>query len=268
MTLSAPPVVALPDLHGRLDLLEGALALFPEAHVVVLGDVLDRGPAALACVRLLLELRERGRVTLLMGNHEHMALGAARAWRRFQERRDAESERRALAWWSAWMQAGGEQLRREAGGFRPERLPAELTAYLGALRPLVFVTADGAVHDQLPTGPSVLLSHASPPKVTPDFPDPFEAALWLRPSDGPFELPPGVRYSVHGHTPLRAPAQLAQQVYLDLGAYHTGRLALLPLDPAGPGEVTVLQGRGRAGRGLPMLGTPLPVRMVRLGARI
>ncbi len=87
----------------------------------------------------------------------------------------------------------------------------------------------------------------------------------MRPYDGPFDLPPGVTWSVHGHTPVREPCRLGAQVYTDLGAVVTGRLCLAALDPAGPSELTVIEGEGsaRRARALPMFGVSLPSAHVR-----
>lgn len=85
--------VVLGDLHGRRDLLEKALrdlGLIDEAghwsggirQLVLMGDVIDRGPEPLGALDLLLQLQTEaaasgGRVTCLLGNHEFMAVRAA-----------------------------------------------------------------------------------------------------------------------------------------------------------------------------------------------
>jgi serine/threonine protein phosphatase 1 len=55
---------------------------------------------------------------------------------------------------------------------------------------------------------------------------------------------------------VRHPLRLGRHVYLDLGAYDTGLLALLPLQVQLLSEVTVLMGRGNPSRTekYPMLG--------------
>lgn len=267
------PVVILPDLHGRPDLLEAALEYAerewgPEAHLLSLGDAIDRGPQSLACAGTLLALARAGRATLLMGNHERMAEEGVRWYRRFLTSRDPADERRALEGFRWWMGNGGESVRRELSGrLTLEAFPPALAEYLDALTRVVYVTGDGQVHLAVPAEPSVLVAHASPPVPHPQYPTPQSAALWLRPFEGPFALPPGVTYSVHGHTPVRAPTRLGRHVYLDLGAYQTGRLALLvlggPGDVAAPPPVTVLEGQGdpAAARRYPAFGEPLPVRL-------
>lgn len=271
------PVVVLPDLHGRADLLTEAVAhvratLGPDAHLLSLGDAIDRGPRSLECAQLLLDLQRQGRATLLIGNHERMALEGLQWFRQYAASRDLADYRRAIEGFGWWMGNGGESVRRElapGGGLTLERFPPALAEYLDALVRVVYVTADGGIHHAAPGEPSVLVAHASPPVKHPQYPSPESAALWLRPFDGPFPLPEGVTYSVHGHTPVRVPVRLGRQVYLDLGAHETGRLALLTVNVTGRPEVTVLEGRGDPGaaRRYPGFGEPFPTQTVTLTGR-
>jgi len=268
------PVVVIPDLHGRADLLGEAVTqvrdtLGPDAHFLSLGDAIDRGPQSLGCAELLLELQRGGHATLLMGNHERMAQEGLQWYRRHLTSRDMEDYRRAMEGFRWWMGNGGESVRREAGGLTLEQFPPGLAEYLDALVRVVYVTADGEIHAAPPGEPSVLVAHASPPVAHRQYPTPESAALWLRPFEGPFPLPEGVTYSVHGHTPVRVPTRLGRHVYLDLGAYETGRLALLTVNVSGRPEVTVLEGRGDPGaaRRYPTFGEPLPARPLTLTGR-
>ena len=67
-------IYAIADLHGcyeqYLELLE-LIRFRPEDHLYVLGDVIDRGNGG---IFILLDMMERENVTLLAGNHEHMAV--------------------------------------------------------------------------------------------------------------------------------------------------------------------------------------------------
>lgn len=267
LLVEAEVVYAVPDLHGRLDLLEAAVrfAQGEGAHLVVLGDVIDRGPASLRCVRRLLELEAAGRVTLLWGNHEQMAHSALAWYEAYQDSGDLGEYQAALEHFQWWLGNGGDALWREEGPFGVDRLPPELVEYLSRLRPQVFVGARG-VFAQRPDEPCVLAVHAAPPKAHPDYPDPETAALWLRPQDGPFALPPFVTWSVHGHTPLPQPLRIGSQVYTDLGAVRSGRLCLTRLDPNGPLDLRVLQDprQGRRERSYGVVGEELPYRTVLL----
>ena len=72
-------VFAIGDLQGcagQLDLLlERILALSPDAHFVFVGDLVNRGPDSLGCLRRLHGLKERARVVL--GNHDLHLLAVA-----------------------------------------------------------------------------------------------------------------------------------------------------------------------------------------------
>lgn len=78
--MSITRLVCLSDPHACFDLLRNLLEKvfrFNPAtdYLLVLGDVLDRGPDALECVLYLSDLRSKypDRVKLLMGNHEYTA---------------------------------------------------------------------------------------------------------------------------------------------------------------------------------------------------
>jgi len=70
-------ILAIGDIHGchvAFDTLLDHLAVTPSDTVVVLGDVIDRGPGTRQVIDRLLELRERCRLIFLLGNHEEMFL--------------------------------------------------------------------------------------------------------------------------------------------------------------------------------------------------
>jgi serine/threonine protein phosphatase 1 len=70
-------LLAIGDIHGchiAFDTLLEHLAITPSDTVVVLGDVIDRGPGTRQVIDRLLELRERCRLIFLLGNHEEMFL--------------------------------------------------------------------------------------------------------------------------------------------------------------------------------------------------
>lgn len=260
-------VVVIPDLHGRADLLQATLEHFPSAHFLVLGDAIDRGPRSMETVQMLLDLRAQGRATLLMGNHERMAQEGPHWYAQYTGTHDMGDYRKAMEGYQWWMRAGGDTVRKELGTLTLEKFPPLLTEYLKDLKRVVYVTADGEIHDEAPSAdrPSVLVSHAAPPVRHQQHPNPLSAALWLRPFEGPFPLPEGVVYSLHGHTPIRTPTRLGRHAYIDLGAYETGRLAVVEIgDPREVPKITVLCGSGRpeVGQRYIKFGDPIPVQPV------
>jgi len=59
------------DVHGCLDALEALLSVLPEQdHLVFCGDVVGRGPDVQQTAEQVWTLRQDGRATWLLGNHE------------------------------------------------------------------------------------------------------------------------------------------------------------------------------------------------------
>jgi serine/threonine protein phosphatase 1 len=80
-TPTRPRVLAIGDVHGCLIALDRLLELVqprPEDTVVVLGDVVDRGPDSRGVIDRLLRLRDQTKLVVLQGNHEQMMLEARR----------------------------------------------------------------------------------------------------------------------------------------------------------------------------------------------
>ena len=76
---------AIPDIHGRLDLLEQLWkklgANFPNDHVVFLGDYIDRGPHSKDVLAWLRNLQTQypENITCLLGNHDDFMLQSVAA---------------------------------------------------------------------------------------------------------------------------------------------------------------------------------------------
>lgn len=66
------------DIHGSYVQMEKALDKWnrEDEHLIVMGDLIDRGPDSLQVVRKLMELKEKlpDNVTILKGNHEEMLI--------------------------------------------------------------------------------------------------------------------------------------------------------------------------------------------------
>ncbi len=78
--LESTRVVFAGDTHGDLEATETIIRRYlkPRNKLVFLGDYVDRGPASLENINLLLEqkINNRDSLYLLMGNHEGYALGS------------------------------------------------------------------------------------------------------------------------------------------------------------------------------------------------
>lgn len=193
----------------------------PPPLLVMLGDLIDRGPDSAACLRLLADLRRDPPYdfVLLKGNHEQWLL-------RFLAD-PAEGPR--------WVRFGGSATLRSFGVEPPApeasthaweearlRLSAVLPpsgAALLAASPLHHVEGD------------YLFVHAG---VRPG--RPLEAQceadlLWIRDLFLRSKSPSSY-VVVHGHTPTRDPERLPWRIGVDTGAWRSGRLSAVRLNGA------------------------------------
>lgn len=69
------PVTFIGDVHGWCDRLERVLAQ-AEGEIVLLGDLIDRGPDAPGVLDLVIQLVAQGRAQVVLGNHEYALLRA------------------------------------------------------------------------------------------------------------------------------------------------------------------------------------------------
>jgi serine/threonine protein phosphatase 1 len=106
-------LLAIGDIHGcdiALETLLRELAPTAADTVVVLGDVVDRGPETRRCIDILLELRKSTNLIHLLGNHEEMFLDALVGGR----------------WESTWLQNGGREMLESYGGLIDDISPEHL----------------------------------------------------------------------------------------------------------------------------------------------
>jgi serine/threonine protein phosphatase 1 len=71
-------ILAIGDIHGcntALDVLLGQLQIQSDDTVVLLGDVVDRGPGTHLVIERLLELQQQCVLHFVRGNHEEMLFG-------------------------------------------------------------------------------------------------------------------------------------------------------------------------------------------------
>ena len=84
-TAEGERIYAIGDVHGRYDLFraiidkilshwESGPQTFQTIRIILLGDIIDRGPQSAECLILAHELVKHSKVTLLLGNHEDLLL--------------------------------------------------------------------------------------------------------------------------------------------------------------------------------------------------
>lgn len=198
---------AVPDLHGRFDLFERAIAAIlvhakgAAASVVTLGDHVDRGPASRQLIECLMQWEHSTlRLISLKGNHEAMMWQACNGL--------LEPER--------WFAAGGDATLGSYGADLDYLRRAIPDAHLAWLKDLPLVHVDQ----------HRVFAHAGVDQLLPLDRQNEETVLWKR-------YPPrskkghGRRHLVHGHDgTLSAPVVTAGKSNLDGLAWKTGRLVV------------------------------------------
>jgi calcineurin-like phosphoesterase family protein len=222
--LAAPErIYAIGDIHGRLDLLERAIAAIhrdvanngPAALTVTVGDYIDRGPQSAAVIDCLIDLKaEHGdKVVTLMGNHEAMALAAIDGSGPVQ----------------LWLAQGGLATLESYRLAEPRELPCAHVDWLRAL-PLS--------HDD---GRRFFVHAGVNPGAPLDAQDDIDL-LWIR---EPFLSHRGDygRLIVHGHTPLPdgVPDLRGNRLNIDTGAVYGGPLTAAVFDDAQTEPIGFLQ---------------------------
>jgi serine/threonine protein phosphatase 1 len=212
----------IPDIHGRYDLLDEALASVAarpcgEAGVIVtIGDYVDKGPDSKAVVDRLLSGVDAGwSLIALKGNHDALMVEALRDPSKM----------------AAWLAKGGDAALASYGG-DPAAVPPSHIAWLDQLR-LMHVDAH-RLYVHAGVDPAIPLDRQSEATL-----------LWNRYPKG-FPDGYGDLHVVHGHDnypdgPLLYPGRSN----LDTLAWRTGRLTVGVFDdrkPGGPVDLIVVRG--------------------------
>ena len=208
------PFHAIGDVHGRLDLLSPLLRRIArrgaDDPIVILGDMIDRGPDSAGVLRMLYHWRHQNLVCLA-GNHEAMMLGFL----------DDPVRNAAM-----WLRNGGIETLQSFG-----IAPPELTAR-GAASDCAHELAQalGPLQDWLRGLPlrwssgNVVAVHAALDPARPPGMQDEKTLLWGHPRCASTPRRDGL-WVVHGHVVQDAPSAKEGRISLDTGAWHTGRLS-------------------------------------------
>lgn len=228
-------IYAIGDVHGRSDLLRTLMARIGEhsermgparsLHVVLLGDMIDRGPDSLSVLQWVHDVQKRSKsMIVLAGNHEELMVKAL------------DGEPGMLR---AWMRIGGDATVRSLGLEPPPRdadprvfidkvraaLPRDLLAWVTRL-PLTARSGD------------YLFCHAGIRPGVPVHRQTRADLLWIR--DEFLEDPQdhGV-VVVHGHSIAAEVEMRRNRIGIDTGAYQTGMLTAVYLEGSEREIITV-----------------------------
>lgn len=232
-------VYAIGDVHGRLDLLMGLVKRIKADHrarapaeldIVLLGDLVDRGPHSAQVIEYLRAARHAGfaRFHFLCGNHEEAMLASLAPGALVEE--------------TGWLDYGGYETMRSYGADDGtfEHCGAALAGLMRMLVPDSHIDFLEGLADQVLIG-DYLFVHAG---IRPGVPVERQDARDLRWIRAPFledARDHGV-IVVHGHTIREAPEVRGNRIGVDTGAYLSGVLTAVGLE----GDAAwIVQERGR-----------------------
>ncbi|MDW0360840.1 metallophosphoesterase [Halomonas venusta] len=191
------------DIHGQYDLLIEAMerVAFDKKtdRLFSVGDLIDRGADSFKCLSLAFEPWFYG----VRGNHEMLALNALEEGGKH---------------WDLWLMNGGTWA-------LSENIKEVKQILMEALRHLPY-----AREVEIEDGVRIGMVHAEPPHDWNDVDatDP-ESLVWSRAriSRGDDSCVANISAVIVGHTILERPQTLGNVIYIDTGAFHTGRLTLI-----------------------------------------
>lgn len=228
-----PPLRALPqgqrvyaigDIHGRLDLLTALVAGIDEddrargaaeTTIILLGDLIDRGPDSAGVLAFARALSGRRNVRIICGNHEEMFLRSFAdrdAFRDFLQFGGRETILSYAVDPAAFRSAELD----EAQAMMAQAVPQADIVFINTFEDAVVIGDYAFVHAGVRPG------HALCDQTIRDL-------RWIR---EPFLSYAGVHEHliVHGHTIALEPEIEASRIGIDTGAYRTGRLTALGLE--------------------------------------
>ncbi|PCD01672.1 serine/threonine protein phosphatase [Sphingomonas spermidinifaciens] len=219
-------VYAIGDVHGRLDCLDALLAMIDaddaargpaDTQIVLLGDLVDRGPDSAGVVERAMTLAREGRtVRGLKGNHEEMFLAALagneRAMRGFAQ----FGGRETLLSYGMSLSDYNEYLYPELVEAAQRIVPPAHLAYLDALEDMIEIGDYLFVHAGI--RPGIAFSAQK-----------TEDLRWIRREFLEHRGDLG-RFVIHGHTITPDVDIRANRIGIDTGAYESGRLTAIGLE--------------------------------------
>jgi len=212
----------IPDLHGRLDLLEIGLAEIAARSkggtdtIVTIGDYVDKGPASKGVIeRLMPGVGDSFALVALKGNHDAMMVDALRGDSKIAD----------------WLAKGGDAALASYGG-NPVDVPPSHVHWLDHLR--LFYADTHRLYVHAGVDPGVSLDHQSE-----------ETLLWKRYPKG-YSEGFGNLHVVHGHdNDPDGPLLYEGRTNLDTLAWKTGRLTIGVFGddrPGGPIDFILIKG--------------------------
>ena len=212
------------DIHGRLDLYEAMIAAIEEddagratadTHVILLGDLVDRGPDSAGVVERTRKWQADRKVRVLAGNHEEMFLGAftkPEVLRHFLKHGGRET---ILSYGLSKKQFNAMTLD-ELFALLPGLVPQSEREYIANFEEMIIA------------GDYLFVHAGIDPKLSLDEQKRSDL-LWIRDRflkhEGPLE-----KVVVHGHTIFNRVMDCGNRIGIDTGAFRSGVLTALVLE--------------------------------------
>lgn len=220
-------VYAIGDIHGRLDCLDAALAaIFADeagraaigaTTIVLLGDLINRGPDSRGVIERAMALSARRATVCLMGNHEEMLLRTVAGDPSLRKTLHVAGGRATALSYGITAEAYDAADLAEMAALLAGALPAEHLAFLAGFR------------DRWTCG-DVTFVHAGLLPGTPLDEQTPEDLRWIKrrftDHTGDFDG----RLIVHGHSITPQVVDGLHRIGVDTGAYQTGRLSVVGLE--------------------------------------
>jgi serine/threonine protein phosphatase 1 len=219
-------IYAIGDVHGCIDLLKHLLDRIGEhartlpptrsLYLILIGDVIDRGPHSADVLALLYDLhRQNANVITLLGNHEAAMLEALAG--------DVDAFRQ-------WIAVGGAETL-QSFGVEPRRSGEHPRDYLMRARraiPPGWLTWLSNCPLSVRSGDYFFVHAGIRPGVALDR-QTRQDMLWIREDFLPDQRHHGA-VIVHGHTITRSVERRANRIGIDTGAYRSGVLSAIYLE--------------------------------------
>lgn len=219
---------AIGDVHGRLDLLERMIATIDRDrretgrardYLILLGDLIDRGPDSRGVIELLMRLPSDGiRPVFLMGNHEEMML------------RVLGDEPEAVV---QWLTYGGYEFAQSYGvevGRLAVLAPTDAADMIRSAIPPSHLAFIEGFADSFTFGDYLFVHAGLRPGKCLEEQDTHDLR-WIR-EDFLNDASDHGCMVVHGHTISAEPEELENRIGIDTGAYQTGILTAVRIEGA------------------------------------
>lgn len=224
-------VFAIGDIHGRLDLFEALMSAIEaedekrgpaDTTIILLGDLIDRGPASLGVLSLARQWQSERRAAnkamhILMGNHEEMLLDSLErleVLRHFVQHGGRETILSFGVDEKTYAAASWEELHALVN----QVVSDEWVNFIKSFEKSILIGDYAFVHAGI--RPGIPLNEQS-----------VSDLRWIREPFLSSEQSHGCTV-VHGHTIIPAPEFRRNRIGIDTGAYQSGQLTAILLEGA------------------------------------